>query len=162
TEISRNSCDSRIAPHPRIHHGASGPFGTFPTTHPFRMRIAPSRAQPLRGRHHERSHLSHRPHRGDHGHPVPLRPALSAGGSNEDLPVTMSNTRAAPLVEGAVVDLHWTPVVAGAVAAAGLAFVLHSFAIAIGLSVSSTAPTWRDTSFALVLLSGLYVLLVAV
>jgi hypothetical protein len=27
--------------------------------------------------------------------------------------------------------------------------------------VSSTAPTWRDKSFALVVLSGLYVLLVA-
>jgi hypothetical protein len=75
--------------------------------------------------------------------------------------VTMSDTRAAPPVEGAVVGFDWTPVVAGALAAAALAFVLHSFAIAIGLSVSSTAPTWRDASFALVLLSGLYILLVA-
>jgi hypothetical protein len=73
----------------------------------------------------------------------------------------MSETRAAPLVEGAVVGLHWTPVVAGGLAAAALGFVLHSFALAIGLSVSSTAPTWRDTSFALVLLSGLYILLAA-
>jgi hypothetical protein len=39
--------------------------------------------------------------------------------------------------------------------------VLHAFALAIGLSVSSTAPTWRDASFALVALSGLYVILVA-
>ena len=75
--------------------------------------------------------------------------------------MTTSDTRAAPLVEGTVVHLDWTPVIAGAIAAAALAFVLHSFAIAIGLSVSSTAPTWRDTSFALVLLSGLYLLLVA-
>jgi hypothetical protein len=73
----------------------------------------------------------------------------------------MSDTRAAPLVEGTAVDFHWTPVVAGAFAAAALGFVLHSFAIAVGLSVSSTAPTWRDASFALVLLSGLYILLVA-
>ncbi len=73
----------------------------------------------------------------------------------------MSDTRAAPLVEGTVVGFDWTPVVAGALAAAALAFVLHSFALAIGLSVSSTAPTWRDASFALVLLSGLYILLVA-
>jgi hypothetical protein len=39
--------------------------------------------------------------------------------------------------------------------------VLHAFALAIGLSVSSAAPTWRDASFALVLLSALYVVLVA-
>src|SRR6266576_4914045 len=73
----------------------------------------------------------------------------------------MSDTRAAPLVEGTAVGFDWTPVVAGAFAAAALGFVLHSFAIAVGLSVSSTAPTWRDASFALVLLSGLYVLLAA-
>lgn len=74
----------------------------------------------------------------------------------------MSDSRPAPLVDGTVVGFHWTPVIAGAIAAAALAFVLHSFAIAIGLSVSSTAPTWRDASFALVLLSGLYLLLVAI
>jgi hypothetical protein len=75
--------------------------------------------------------------------------------------MTMSETRAGPLVEGTATDLHWTPVVAGALAAAALAFVLHSFAVALGLGVSSTAPTWRDSSSALVLLSGLYLLLVA-
>jgi hypothetical protein len=58
--------------------------------------------------------------------------------------------------------VQWTPVVAGALAAAALAFVLHSFATAIGLAVSSTAPTWRDSSMALQLLSGLYLVLVAV
>jgi hypothetical protein len=73
----------------------------------------------------------------------------------------MSDTRAAPLAEGTAVRFDWTPVVAGAFAAAALGFVLHSFAIAVGLSVSSTAPTWRDASFALVLLSGLYILLAA-
>ncbi len=45
---------------------------------------------------------------------------------------------------------------------AALGFVLDSFAVSIGLSVSSTAPTSRDTSFALVLLSGLYLLLAAI
>ena len=75
--------------------------------------------------------------------------------------MTMSDTHTAPLVDGTVVDFHWTPVIAGTVAAAALGFVLHSFAIALGLSVSSTAPTWRDASFALVALSGLYILLAA-
>src|SRR6266480_1833093 len=57
---------------------------------------------------------------------------------------------------------EWGPIIAGAIAAAALALVLHAFALAIGLSVSSTAPTWRDASFALVLLSGLYILLAAI
>jgi hypothetical protein len=47
-------------------------------------------------------------------------------------------------------------------AAAALAFVLHSFAAAIGLAVSSTAPTWRDASTMLQLLSGLYLVIAAI
>jgi predicted transcriptional regulator len=57
---------------------------------------------------------------------------------------------------------EWGPIIAGAIAAAALALVLHAFALAVGLSVSSTSPTWRDASFALVLLSGLYILLAAI
>jgi len=57
--------------------------------------------------------------------------------------------------------LNWGPAVAGAIAASALAFVLDSFGVAIGLALSSTSPTWRDTSFALVLLSGLYLVLAA-
>jgi hypothetical protein len=66
------------------------------------------------------------------------------------------------LEDGAVSYIHWGPVVAGAVATAALAFVLHSFGAAIGIAVSSTAPTWRDASVALQLLSGLYLVLVAI
>ena len=58
--------------------------------------------------------------------------------------------------------VQWAPIVAGAIGAAALGFVLDSFAVSIGLSVSSTAPSWRDASFALVLLSGLYLLLMAI
>jgi hypothetical protein len=58
--------------------------------------------------------------------------------------------------------IQWGPGVAGALAAAALAFVLHAFAAAIGLATSSTAPTWRDASVALQLLSGLYLVLVAI
>lgn len=57
--------------------------------------------------------------------------------------------------------VSWSAVIAGAIAAAALAFTLHSFAAALGLSVSSTAPTWRDSSTALVILSGLYLVLTA-
>ena len=78
--------------------------------------------------------------------------------------MTYTDTRAVPLAERTtlgLVGLQWTPVIAGAMAAAALAFVLHSFALAVGLSLTSTAPTWRDASFALVFLSGLYVVLAA-
>ena len=57
--------------------------------------------------------------------------------------------------------VQWGPVFAGSLAAAALAVVLHSFAAAIGLAVSSTSPTWRDGSMALWILSGLYLILVA-
>jgi hypothetical protein len=62
---------------------------------------------------------------------------------------------------GNIPYVQWGPVVAGAIAASALASVLHAFAAAIGLAVSSTAPTWRDASVALWVLSGLYLVLVA-
>ena len=58
--------------------------------------------------------------------------------------------------------VQWSPVVAGALAAAALAFVLHAFAGALGLALSSTAPTWRDASILLWVLSGVYLVVVAV
>ena len=71
------------------------------------------------------------------------------------------NRPAAAVTEGTVVYVQWAPIFAGAVVAAALSFVLHAFAAGIGLSISSTAPTWRDASIALVILSGLYLILVA-
>jgi hypothetical protein len=67
----------------------------------------------------------------------------------------------APVAPVQIPYVQWTPIIAGAVAAAALASVLHAFAAAIGLAVGSTAPTWRDASVALWLLSGLYLVLVA-
>jgi len=58
--------------------------------------------------------------------------------------------------------VQWGPAIAGALAAAALAFVLHSFAAAIGLAVASTAPTWRDSSAMLHVLSGIYLVLAAI
>jgi len=55
--------------------------------------------------------------------------------------------------------LHWNPILAGAIVAAALSFVLLSFGSAIGLAVASPSSTWRDTSSALVLLGGLWLLL---
>src|SRR3954468_364991 len=67
----------------------------------------------------------------------------------------------APALPSSVLYVQWGPVIAGAIAAAALASVLHAFAAAIGLAVSSTAPTWRDASIALWILSGVYLIFVA-
>jgi hypothetical protein len=57
--------------------------------------------------------------------------------------------------------IHWGPIIAGALVAAAFSFVLVAFGASIGLSVASSAPTWRDTSPTLTVLSGLYLLLAA-
>jgi len=57
--------------------------------------------------------------------------------------------------------VQWPAVFAGAIAAAGVSFTLHAFAAGIGLAVFSTAPTWRDSSSWLWLLSGVYLLVTA-
>lgn len=57
--------------------------------------------------------------------------------------------------------LAWTPAVAGALIATALSTVLVAFGTAIGLGVASSAPTWRDASVALWLLSGIYLIMVA-
>jgi hypothetical protein len=57
--------------------------------------------------------------------------------------------------------LQWTPVVAGAFVASAVSLILIAFGSAIGMSVVSSSPSWRDTSAALALLSGLYLLLAA-
>ena len=57
--------------------------------------------------------------------------------------------------------VQWGPIFAGAIVAAAIAFVLHTFAVAVGLAVTSPSPTWRDASIGLIFLSGLYLLLVA-
>lgn len=73
-----------------------------------------------------------------------------------------ASTRVEPATVKTSTDIEWSCVIAGAICASALAFVLHAFAGGIGISLSSTAPTWRDSSAVLVLLSGLYLVLVAV
>ena len=45
--------------------------------------------------------------------------------------------------------VSWTPVVLGALVAAAFSSILLAFGATIGLAVTSTAPTWRDASAAL-------------
>jgi hypothetical protein len=73
---------------------------------------------------------------------------------------TIERTATVP-VEAATPFLRWTSVVAGAFVASATSVILIAFGSAIGLSIVSSAPTWRDTSPALTTLSGLYLLLTA-
>ena len=57
--------------------------------------------------------------------------------------------------------IDWRAVIAGAVLAAGVSLTLIAFGSGIGLSVASTAPTWRDSTPWLWLLSGIYLIFVA-
>src|ERR1700761_6494998 len=63
------------------------------------------------------------------------------------------------LTERASAD--WFPVAAGAVTEVGISLTLTTFGAAIGLSVLSTTPTWRNSSSWLWLASGLYLVFVA-
>ena len=72
--------------------------------------------------------------------------------------MTQVETRPVPAAEGTTIYVQWGPVIAGAIAMAALATVLHSFAAGVGLALISPVPTWRDASIALVLLTGLYLL----
>ncbi|MBV8505312.1 MAG: hypothetical protein JOZ11_05815 [Alphaproteobacteria bacterium] len=64
-------------------------------------------------------------------------------------------------VQAAIPFLQWTPVVAGAFVAAAVSVILIAFGSAIGFSIASSSPTWRDASPALAVASGLYLLLTA-
>ncbi|QIP00846.1 hypothetical protein [Bradyrhizobium symbiodeficiens] len=58
--------------------------------------------------------------------------------------------------------IQWGSVFAGGLAAGAMSFILIGFGVAVGLGVSSASPTWRDSSAALALLSGLYLIIQAI
>jgi hypothetical protein len=76
--------------------------------------------------------------------------------------MSMDNTTPGTRSDVAPRFLQWSPIVLGAFAATALSSVLLTFAVTIGLGVASAAPTWRDTSAALAILSGLYLIIQAV
>jgi len=67
-----------------------------------------------------------------------------------------------PVPGGPLSYIHWGPGIAGAIVAAATSFVLMGFASAVGLMVVSPSPTWRDTSVWLAILSGFWIIVVAV
>lgn len=66
-----------------------------------------------------------------------------------------------PLGSGTIY-IHWSAVIAGAIVAAAVSSVLFTFGAGIGLAMASPSPSWRNTTSALALLSGLWLLVVAV
>lgn len=67
-----------------------------------------------------------------------------------------------PTPGGPLSYIHWGPVIAGAIVAAAISFVLMTFASAIGMMIASPSPTWRDTSAWLALLSGVWIIVVTI
>src|SRR5262245_45560607 len=101
---------------------------------PVCLSTMPARAEALGGS-YERSYLSHWSDRRHHDGPVIAWSAL--GGAKQGERIMATNTRAAPVAGDTTLNTQWTAIIAGAVGAAALAFVLHTFAAAIGFSVSS-------------------------
>lgn len=79
---------------------------------------------------------------------------MSSPGYPATVEMTAVEVTAAPMID-------WRAIFAGAVVAAGISATLLAFGTAIGLSLTSTAPTWRDSSPWLWVLSGVYLLFVA-
>jgi hypothetical protein len=57
--------------------------------------------------------------------------------------------------------LEWSSILFGAMVATAVSSILLTFAVSVGLGVSSASPTWRDASVALWLLSGVFLVLQA-
>jgi hypothetical protein len=84
---------------------------------------------------------------------APSEAARRAEISESTVPVTVE--------EGRTTFLQWSAIIGGALVALALSLVLIAFGSAIGLGVISSSPTWRDTSPALSVAAGIYLLLTA-
>jgi len=58
--------------------------------------------------------------------------------------------------------IEWPSVIAGAAVAAGAGITLNAFGVGIGLSLASTAPTWRDSFAFYWFLGGAFLLFVSI
>src|ERR1700751_2704884 len=56
-------------------------------------------------------------------------------------------------------QFQWSPIIVGALTATAVSSIMVTFGATLGLGVSSSAPTWRDASVALWVLSGLFLIL---
>lgn len=76
--------------------------------------------------------------------------------------MSLENPVVAPRSDVAPRFLQWSPIILGALTATALSSILVAFGAAVGLGVTSTAPTWRDASAALWILSGIYLIIQAI
>jgi hypothetical protein len=76
--------------------------------------------------------------------------------------MSLENPVVAPRSDVAPRFLQWSPITLGALTATALSSILVTFGAAVGLGVTSTAPTWRDASAALWILSGIYLIIQAI
>ena len=76
--------------------------------------------------------------------------------------MSITETDISPLGESRRGNIHWGAAIAGALVATAVSLVLMTFGAAIGLAVASPSPSWRSASAGLALLSGLWVMVVAV
>jgi hypothetical protein len=82
--------------------------------------------------------------------------------SMESLPPTAGADVEAHRADRGPRYLQWSAILLGAFAATALSFVLVTFGASVGLGVTSAAPSWRDASVALWILSGIYLILQAI
>jgi hypothetical protein len=75
--------------------------------------------------------------------------------------VLVDGGRTEPATVVSAATIPWGPIIAGAIVAAAVSAVLLAFGSALGLSVASTSPTWRDTSVFLWVVSGLFLVFVS-
>lgn len=141
------------------------PFANFSAWKP-RARELPSEVavdvaafRELLGDSHGWLDLSDRSDRSHFGDLIVFRPTLTVIAMTIGVEATDVVVETTDVVERS--PIIWKAAFGGAVVGVGVAAVLDAFGAAIGLAVSSAAPTWRDASFALAFLSGLYLILAA-
>ncbi|WP_426440967.1 hypothetical protein [Bradyrhizobium genosp. P] len=79
-----------------------------------------------------------------------------------DATLEPARVESAPMPQrGGIWRFQWSPIIVGAFASTAASSIMVTFGASLGLGVSSTAPTWRDASVALWVLSGLFLILQA-
>jgi hypothetical protein len=73
--------------------------------------------------------------------------------------MTVSVDPGVPALDAPSRYANWTSIILGALVATALSSILLAFGATIGLGVTSAAPTWRDASAALAILSGLFLII---
>jgi hypothetical protein len=143
------------------HLGSAAKYTYSPRNLPIASHLTDNKG---RGVDDGRHNLPRGTYRHHHVHSITLRPALEATMSIDP---TLEPSRAelsaaepspVPRRDG-LWQLQWSPIFVGALTATAVSSIMVTFGATLGLGVSSSAPTWRDASVALWVLSGLFLVL---